>query len=239
MLLLQYKTKELAFEYLFQIAKGIKTKQKSLLVSLGFERIRAYGFGELTEISYYHTSIEEMIEEIESKRGMIERYAINSPERFWHFLHHLFPGNNFLIAAFDMAGWDLWAKMNRKSVRQLLNLPAANNIKTSYTIGMHPNEKMAAILKEKQFPIYKIKLGNDQDVETLKFIRKQTDSEIRIDVNEAWDYKKAKELLPFLKEMNITLIEQPFHKEDWESLQKFQEICPIPIIADEAFVKES
>src|SRR5690606_20396508 len=100
MLQLNYKVLELPFEYPFELAKGVKTKQRSLLVSLGLGRLR--GYGEMTEISYYpESNLEDTIALLESKRRLIESYAINSPERFFHFLHHLIPQNSFLMSALD------------------------------------------------------------------------------------------------------------------------------------------
>src|SRR5690606_6856311 len=100
---------DLAFKYPFTTYKGTKTHQPVLVVAMAMGRM--YGLGEVGAISYYDVTIEGMQAELEAKRPMIERYALTTPERFWHFLHHLMPGQNFLIAALDIACWDLYAKM--------------------------------------------------------------------------------------------------------------------------------
>src|ERR1043165_6515568 len=92
---------ELEFEYPFTIAKGTKTHQPTLIVSLGLGNLR--GYGEAPAIKYYNVTVDEMAAVLEKNRGAIERYALIDPQRFWHFLHHLIPGNNFLIAALDIA----------------------------------------------------------------------------------------------------------------------------------------
>jgi len=69
------------------------------------------GFGEAPAIVYYDVTVEKMIEDLESKRAMVEKFALTDPARYWHYLHHLFPNNPFLVSALDMACWDLYGKM--------------------------------------------------------------------------------------------------------------------------------
>lgn len=238
MLLLNYKRIELPFEYPFELSKGLKTKQPALLVSLGLGSLR--GYGETTEIAYYEQSnIDHIIEVLESKRSMIQSYAINSPHRFFHFLHHLIPDESFLMSALDMAAWDLWAKINWKSVQQLIGIElTGNEPETNYTIGIHHPDEVVKIVKEKLYSIYKIKVGNKDDMSVLEALRKATDATIRIDANEGWTLDMAKEILPILEAYKIELIEQPFNVHDKGSLIQFKEMTSIPIIADEACKKK-
>ena len=62
-----------------------------------------------------------------------------------------------------------------------------------YTIGIDTIEKMVEKLKEKPWPIYKIKLGTDRDIEIVEQLRKHTDSVLRIDANSAWKAEEALE----------------------------------------------
>ena len=71
-----------------------------------------FGVGEAPSIVYYNITVEEMINELESKRRLVEKFALTEPERYWHYLHHLFPNNPFLVCALDIACWDLFAKIN-------------------------------------------------------------------------------------------------------------------------------
>lgn len=232
MLQLSYKIYDLPFEYPFELAKGLKTQQPLLLVSLGFRNLK--GYGETTEIRYYNNSVQTMAEQLEQHRKVIESYSINSPERFWHFLHHLFPGNNFLISALDIAGWDLWARMNGISVQQLMQLSPVNIPPTDYTIGFNDPETVKQRVAEKKFPVYKLKVGGKNDLKTLEALRSVTDGEIRIDANEGWTLEAAETLLPYLEKYNVQLIEQPFNRVDLDSLETLQRMTAIPIIADEA-----
>jgi len=103
MLQLRTYAASLPFQYPFRIAKGTKTEQPALLVSLGFGRLQ--GWGEAPAIPYYDVTVEGMLESLERARPVIERYSLMDPQRFWHFLHHLLPGQHFLTAALDIAAW--------------------------------------------------------------------------------------------------------------------------------------
>src|SRR5580704_8635778 len=140
MLQLKYYSYELAFEYPFTIFKGTKTHQPTLITSLGLGNLT--GYGEAPAITYYNITVQEMIASVEEKRGMIERYALTDPQRFWHFLHHLIPGQHFLTAALDIAAWDLFAQLNRKPLHQLLGIKWENIPLTDYTIGVDTIENM-------------------------------------------------------------------------------------------------
>ncbi len=236
MLQLKYRTYDLAFEYPFALSKGLKTHQPTLILSLGLGRLT--GYGEASEIGYYNAHIEEMIVLLEKNRMTIERYALNGPERFWHFLHHLLPGHNFLIAALDMAGWDLWAQLNRRPLYSLIGLQWKNIPLTDYTIGINSAEAIKERVKEKPYPIYKLKVGSINDLTALEALREVSDAVIRIDANEAWSLDEAKAILPHLERLGVELIEQPLHRDDRDGMIAFKELTQIPIIADEACREE-
>ncbi len=111
---IKYKSINLPFKYPFTISKGTKTHQPSLLVELECFGIK--GYGEAPAIPYYNISVDKMIEDIEAKKMLIEKFAFTTPERYWHYLHHLFPQNPFLVCALDIAAWDIYGKMNGQTV---------------------------------------------------------------------------------------------------------------------------
>lgn len=232
MLQLDYKSYDFPFEYPFAISKGIKTHQPSLVVSLSMGNVT--GYGEATAISYYDVTVPAMIEQLERGRNVIERYALISPERFWHFLHHLFPGNHFLVSALDMAAWDIWAKLKRQPLWKLLGFEWGQVPLTDYTIGITAPEEIPERIKAKPYPIYKLKVGSEDDLQALEILRAHTDAAIRIDANEGWTPETARNICPLLEKWGIELIEQPLHRDDIDGLQSLREHCTIPIIADEA-----
>ncbi|HEU5051796.1 MAG TPA: dipeptide epimerase [Hanamia sp.] len=234
---LEYKKSNLKFKHPFTISKGTKTHQPALLVQLDFFGIK--GYGEAPAIPYYNITVDKMIADIEEKKKMIEKFSFTEPERYWHYLHHLIPYDPFLICALDLAAWDMFGKMKRKQLYQLWNLDISNNPLTDITIGIDSIDKMVAKMKETPWPIYKIKLGTDKDIEIMKALRKNTDSVFRIDANAAWQAEEALEKIKTLADLGVEFIEQPLAKDDWDGMKFLYENSPLPLIADESCVFES
>lgn len=231
-----YKKVELPFKHPFTISKGTKTHQPALLVELDHFGIK--GYGEAPAIVYYDITVEKMIGDIERKKVFLEKFNFTEPDRYWHYLHHLFPANPFLVCALDIAGWDIFGKMKRKQLHELWNLDTSDNPVTDITIGIDSIEKMVQKMKENPWPVYKIKLGTDQDIEIMTELRKHTDSVFRIDANAAWTVTEALEKIRAFMDLNVEFIEQPLAKDDWEGMRILYEESPIPLIADESCVSE-
>lgn len=236
MLKLTYYPFELAFQYPFTTSKGTKTHQPTLVTGLGLGQLT--GYGEAPAISYYNVNIDEMTSLLEAKRPVIERYALTEPTRFWHFLHHLLPGHNFLIAALDIAGWDLFAQLRRQPLYKLLNINRNYIPITDYTLGIDTAEEMIQKMQAHPWPLYKIKLTNTNELDLLRALRSHTDKPFRVDANEAWSFEETKQLLPELQQLGVTLIEQPLHRSQTEEMKELKAISPIPLFADESCVEE-
>lgn len=233
---LKYKKSSLPFKHPFTISKGTKTHQPALLVELEFFGIK--GYGEAPAITYYDISVDKMIADLEYKKKFIEKVSFTEPERYWHYLHHTFPENPFLVCALDMAGWDIFGKLKRKQLHELWKLDTSKNPLTDMTIGIDTIENMVAKMKETPWPIYKIKLGTNEDVHIMKELRKHTDAVFRIDANAAWTADEALEKIKIFKDLNVEFIEQPLAKDDWEGMKYLYEHSPLPLIADESCVSE-
>ncbi len=236
MFTIRYWQKELAFEHPFTISKGTKTHQSTLVVELNFRGI--VGYGEAPAIAYYNISTDQMVADLEAKRKFIESFSLTEPKRFWHFLHHLFTANPFLVCALDMAGWDIYGKLRRRPLYELWNLNLNDAPPSDYTIGIDSLDKMLYKMNAHPAPIYKIKVGTTEDLEKLIAIRKNTNAVIRVDANAGWNLNQALEMLPVLEQLGVELIEQPLAKEDLEGSKVLKEKTSIPIIADESCVGE-
>jgi L-Ala-D/L-Glu epimerase len=234
---LAWNSFQLKFKYPFTISKGTKTHQPTLVVALS--HMGHTGYGEAPAITYYNISTEQMEEDLQRKKQMIERFAFTDPGRYWHFLHHLLPNNPFLVCALDMAAWDLFGKMRRQPLFNLFGASTMEGPVTDYTIGIDTIEKMVAKMKEKPWPVYKIKLGTHEDIEIMKTLRKHTDSIFRIDANAAWTAEDALEKIMVFKDLGVEFIEQPLAKDDWEGMKWLYEKSPLPLIADESCVFET
>ncbi len=234
---LYYWKHELPFRHPFTISNGrTKTHQPTLIVAL--ELGKHIGFGEAPAIAYYNISVEQMIADIEAKHQQIGKFALTDPTRYWHYLHHLLPKNPFLVAALDMACWDLFGQMKQKPLYQLWDTEWTSTPLTDFTIGIDQPEVMVAKMKEKPWPIYKIKLGTPDDVALISTLRQHTGATFRVDVNGGWTLEEALYKIPLLKELGVELVEQPLAKDDWEGMKQLYSASPLPLFADESCVFE-
>ncbi|MES2431521.1 MAG: dipeptide epimerase [Bacteroidota bacterium] len=232
-----YKSYNLPFKHPFTISKGTKTHQPTLIVAL--EHFGFVGYGEAPAINYYDITVEKMIEDLERKKVFVEKFAFSDPERYWHYLHHLFPLNPFLVCALDMAGWDLYGKIKRRQLHQLWSLDTDTSPLTDFTIGIDSIDKMVAKIQEQPWPIYKIKVGVENDVEMVAALRKHTDAIFRVDANAGWTLEQALQKIPLLKDLGVELVEQPLAKDNWEGMKVLHQSSPLPLIADESCVFEN
>lgn len=228
---------DLKFRHPFTISKGTKTHQPTFIVEL--EGFGQKGYGEAPAISYYNIPVETMIADLERKKAFVEKFAFTDPDRYWHYLHHLFPQNPFLVCALDIAGWDLYGKTKRKKLYEFWNGDINKNPFTDYTIGIDRIDTMIAKMKEKPWPIYKVKVGTADDIAIVRALRENTDAILRVDANAAWDLETALKLIPQLKELGVEFIEQPLAKDNWEGMKTLYNRCSLPLFADEACVFEN
>ncbi|MFT3934716.1 MAG: dipeptide epimerase [Chitinophagaceae bacterium] len=231
-----YRSYQLPFKHAFTISKGTKTHQPTFIAQLNFNGVE--GYGEAPAISYYNIPVEKMIADLEAKKTMVEKYALIDPERYWHYLHHLFPQNPFLVCALDIAAWDIFGKLRRMPLYKYWEGDFAKAPVTDYTIGIDSIEKMVEKLKEKPWPVYKIKLGTKEDIAIIETLRKHTDAVFRVDANAGWQLEEALEIIPVLKTLGVELVEQPLAKDNWEGMKMLYEKSVLPLFADEACVFE-
>jgi len=237
---LDFWEQQLPFEYPFTISNGrTKTHQSSLMVRLSLGNW--VGYGETPAIAYYQVTVANMMEQLEKQRKVIEKFALIDPARFWHFLHHLFPNDSFLVSALDMAGWDLFGQMQKQPLHQMwgtiwneqTEIPICD-----YTLGIDSIEKMGEKMKAHPWPIYKVKVGTEYDVEMITALRQLTDKPLRVDANAGWTIEEALLKIPALANLGVELVEQPLAKDNWEGMQQLKNQAALPLFADESCVFE-
>jgi L-Ala-D/L-Glu epimerase / N-acetyl-D-glutamate racemase len=232
---LSLKKHTLALKHTFSISRESHDFQDTLIIGLSLNG--KTGYGEATSNPYYKITAESMVAEIESLRKDIESYDFTSPEIFHQFLGQ--EGlSNFSICALDLAANDLYGKLLGKPLYQLWGTTIDHYPATNYTIGIADIDSMVAKMKEKPWPIYKIKLGTKNDLEIIKELRKHTDSIFRIDANCAWTAKETIANAPQLKDLGVEFLEQPLKANDWEGMEQIMHHCVLPVMADESCIVE-
>lgn len=226
----------LPLKHTFSISRESHDFQDTLIV--GLQLNGQIGYGEATSNPYYGITIESMMEEIEGVRQELQVFEFTTPE----ILHQLLAMkglSEFSLCAVDLAAHDLYGKLLGKPLYEIWKTNIDHYPITNYTIGIAPIEKMVAKMKEVPWPIYKIKLGTNDDINIVKELRQHTDATFRIDANCAWTAEETILNAPQLKALGVEFLEQPLAANDWEGMEKVMHRSVLPIIADESCIVET
>src|SRR5690606_17234449 len=197
-----------------------------------------YGLGECTTNPFYGMTQENILEALEKAKTLVEADRWEKPERLWEMGREIFRHNPFAQSALDMSAWYIYAKRKGKKLHELLRLGPHNIPTTNFTIGIAPIEKMVAKMKEVDWPIYKIKLGTDRDLDIIRELRKHTQAVFRIDANCAWTADQAIAYSETLFGLGVEFMEQPLPKDDLEGMKAVFHHSKLPVIADESCITE-
>ncbi|MEP7323159.1 MAG: dipeptide epimerase [Saprospiraceae bacterium] len=216
----------------FTTSHGSAAYRRCLIIELSHEGLS--GYGEATEILYYGKNLERMIQLVRMNTEWIESMDIIPPgDRYQEFLAR-FKEDRFVLCALDMAYHDLYGKLKGKSLIDLWGLDIESCPLSSLTVGIDDTDAMLNHIDQNPWPVYKIKLGTDHDLDIMKAIRKHTDKPLRVDVNEGWTPSQTIEYAPILKSLNIEFIEQPLPASlHHEMIEVFKQ-SPLPLFADES-----
>ncbi len=234
---LSFLVEDLPLKHTFTIAHQSRDVQDTLIVKL--EDAVFYGLGESTTNPFYGVTITNMIECLENLRPTIEKGEWLNPSQLWDLGKETFQENPFAQCALDMAAWDYYTKKQGKRLYEYLNLNPSGIPVTNFTIGIDTIEKMVAKMKEVRWPIYKIKLGTENDMEIVRELRKHTDAVFRIDANCAWTAEQAIKNSEELAILGVEFMEQPLGKDDLEGMREVFAHSKLPVIADESCIVES
>lgn len=146
-------------------------------------------------------------------------------------------GNAAGKAAVDIAMHDLVGKLLGQPWYRLFGLDASLAPSTTFTIGIDTAEVVRQKTKEcaEKFNILKVKLGRDNDKEMIETIRSVTNLPIAVDANQGWkDRQYALDMIEWLHEHGIVMVEQPMPKEQLDDIAWVTEQSSLPIFADES-----
>jgi L-alanine-DL-glutamate epimerase-like enolase superfamily enzyme len=230
---LTYQPFELLLKHPFTIAKFSRTSTPLMLVQVAHEGYT--GYGEASMVPYMgesHQSAADFLNKVDAGQFKypFDFAAIIS------YLDSIAPGNPAVKAAIDIALHDLDGKLKGQPCWRLLGSDPAKMPVTSFTIGIDTKEVILQKVKEAEgLKVIKVKLGRDSDKELIQTIRSVTNVPLYVDANQGWtDRKQSLDLIYWLKDQGVQLIEQPMLKTDIDGNAWIAEHSPIPIIGDEA-----
>ncbi len=219
----------------FIIARGGQSDYRTLMVRIrdadGHE-----GWGEAAATRFYGETLETVQAAVATYAPLLgdDPHQLEAIERRMELTLR---GNAAARSAISSALHDLVGKRLGVPVWRLWGLDAAAAPQSTFTIGIDTAEMIRMKVAEaSEYPILKIKLGSDRDLEVLQTIRDATDRELRVDANCGWTAAHTVQMLPVLEEFGVTVLEQPVMPHDLDGLAHVRRAARIPLIADESCV---
>lgn len=158
------------------------------------------------------------------------------------YVDSLSPGDAAAKAAVDIALHDLVGKLLGAPWYKIWGLDKAKAPSTTFTIGIDTPDVVREKTREVagRFNILKVKLGRENDKEMIETIRSVSALPIAIDANQGWkDKHQALDMIHWLKEKGIVMIEQPLPKEQLDDTAWVTQQSPLPVFADESLQRLS
>ncbi|MEM9546751.1 MAG: dipeptide epimerase [Bacteroidota bacterium] len=226
----------------FVISVGAITHARNTVVKIILSDGR-YGIGECCPYRSIHG------ETVEGQVAVAKDIAKNligkdprHTKRHVHMMNRVMKNNASIKCAFDMALYDLNAKILDLPLYAFLGGDNTKDIYTDNTVSLLKKEEMAEKalkFKEMGFPVLKVKLGEQpskNDIARLEAIRRAIGYELplRTDANQGWNYFDASYALNAMIDLNIEHCEEPVPAANIRDQRRLTAESPIPIMADEA-----
>jgi L-alanine-DL-glutamate epimerase-like enolase superfamily enzyme len=232
---LSHEVVRLKTRYPFVIARGGYAAHENVVVRIT-DKDGIEGLGEAAPNRYYGESIATVAAALDQFAPVLDSSDSWSLEAIDASLTRVLRGNNSAKSAISAALHDIVGKRLGIPVYRLWGLDAADAGKSSYTIGIADNEGLKQrVADAAQYPILKVKLGTDRDMEIVRVVREAAPSKrLRVDANAAWTPSHAIRMIDFLADNDVEFVEQPVAQHDIEGLRFVRQRSKLPIIADES-----
>ena len=221
--------------YPFVIARGGYAAHENVVVRItdhdGIE-----GLGEAAPNKYYGESVATVVAAIDQFAPVLGSADSWSLEAVEASLNRTLRGNMSAKSAISAALHDIVGKRLGTPVHRLWGLDPADAGESSYTIGIADNEGLRQrVADAAQYPILKVKLGTDRDMEIVRVVRDAAPGKrLRVDANAAWTPSHAVKMIDFLADNDVEFVEQPVAQHDTEGLRFVRSRSKLPVIADES-----
>lgn len=231
---LSFAPYELKLRHAFNLARYSRTTTPDVQVQLEYDGV--VGYGECSMPPYLGESVESVTKFLNS----LDLSQFSDPfkvEDILTYVDGVAPNNRAAKAGVDIALHDLLGKIMGQPWYKIWGFNPEKAPCTSFTIGIDTEDVVRQKVREASpYKILKVKMGLDNDQETVEVIRSMTDVPLCVDANQGWKEKeKALEMCYWLKERGCIFVEQPFDKTWIDETAWLRERSPLPIIADEAF----
>jgi L-alanine-DL-glutamate epimerase-like enolase superfamily enzyme len=225
---------ELKLRHVFTVASYSRTTTPDVQVEVEYQGITGYGEASMPQY------LGQTVESVTSFLKKVDLGQFSDPfqlEDILAYVDSLSTGDTAAKAAVDIALHDLVGKLLGAPWYRIWGLNPQKAPSTTFTIGIDKAEVVRQKTKEcaDRFNILKVKLGRENDKEMIETIRSVTDLPIAVDVNQGWkDKQMALDMICWLKEQGVVMVEQPMPKEQIDDMAWVTEHSPLPTFADEA-----
>lgn len=233
---LRFRPVELEMRHTFTIAGFSRDVCPSMHVEIEYDGVVGYGEGGLPPYM-----IGQTVESASRFLSKVDLSRFPDPfmvEEILDWVDAIEPGMTCAKSAVDIALHDLIGKLLGLPCHRMFGYNAANAPYTSYTIGIDTEEMIRQkTLEAEPYKILKVKLGVDEQTDKMLVgtIRSMTDKPIVVDANQGWGNKHyALEMIHWLAERGIQMVEQPLPKHDLDQTAWVTERSPLPVYADES-----
>jgi L-alanine-DL-glutamate epimerase-like enolase superfamily enzyme len=229
---LSYKPYNLELKHTFTISGSSRNTSPVILTEIEYESMRGYGEA---SIPPYLGETYESVSSFLSKINLKQFKDSFNIENIMNYVDSISEGNTAAKASVDVALHDLKGKLLNKPCYELWGFDKTTAPYTSFTIGIDTPDKIRKkVYEAEEFKLLKVKLGRNNDKEIIETIRSVTHKPIVVDVNQGWKDKLfALDMIHWLYEKNVQLVEQPLPKENIDDTAWITENSSIPVIADE------
>lgn len=224
---------ELQLRHAFNLAKYQRTTTPDVQVEIDYEGVT--GYGEASMPPY----LGESVDSVTTFLSRLDLSRFDSPfafEEIHEYMDSLSPADRAAKAAVDIALHDLTGKIMNQPWHRIWGLNKNLAPCTSFTIGIDTEEVVRQKVAEASpYRVLKVKMGLDNDKETVEVIRSMTDVPICVDANQGWTSKEeALEMCHWLADRNCLFVEQPLAIDRHDDTAWLRERSPLPLIADES-----
>lgn len=225
---------DLKLRHTFTIARSSSDYANNVLLRVRDGKFE--GLGEAAPQRYYGQNQDGCRGTLEKMGSALKDADPFDLERVLDRLAKKFPKEPSARAAVDMALHDLIGKKTGLPLWKFWGLDRDKTPQTSFTIGIDTLEKVRKKIEEaERFPVLKIKLGVQGDMEIIKEVRRLCPKKtLRVDANCGWSVKDAIAKAKILEKLGIEFIEQPVPPGQNAKLKRIQDRIGLPLMADES-----
>jgi L-Ala-D/L-Glu epimerase len=228
------------------ISRGTTSVVEHLLVDLEHEGLIGRGETGGFETGHRAYCTDAIAAELEALAPQLEPLGPQPLQALEPLLASLSPPAR---CGLDLALHDWWGQRLGQPLHRLWGLDPAACVATSVTLGLgEPSAVLARLERWRlQLPATRIKLklgspdGLSHDRALVQAVRGalRPGDELQIDANGGWDLEGARQMIPWLADQGVVLVEQPLPPlldpaADAAGFAALQGLAPIPVVADES-----